>query len=949
MRFGPLIRWSTLVILLIAGVASSWQLSQAFRQDSFDAWTAQADNSGQFLSGTLLNWLEESYGPLLGLAALAENSSRLSESEFLGAYDSLEARASTFFLDGAAYLRRTDDDLWKVVYTTNPYSVLAEGTMLDRYPRINNTVLETETRFGDLIIGPPNKIGDQVFSAVGLMIETPEGEAIVLGIVDITALINGLYQIHVLPGMELTLEGKFLDGERELVWGAPATDALHEVTDRTVSAGADLSMTWAINLAFAGGPPQELARLTLLGGIGGTIGLALFIALLLWRNQNISDKVREATSELTQSMERFKALFEQSSDAHLIFSEDGILDCNDAAVRLVGCDSKDDLLSRHPAFFSPELQPDGQRSEDKAEEMDAIALRVGHHRFDWLARKKNGDTFPNEVSLTPVSIGGKSAMLVIWHDLTDRMRTEAELRSAMERADSANEAKSAFLANMSHELRTPMNAILGYSEMLMEEAEDLEQEEFIPDLKKINQAGTHLLALINDVLDLSKIESGKMELFPEEIDVKTLIEEVSATARPLVEKNGNQLIIKTEDLPETAFQDLTKIRQTLFNLLSNAAKFTEAGSVTLNVYRVTKQCDDWLNFTVTDTGIGIPEEKLEHIFKEFTQADDSTTRDYGGTGLGLAISQRFCNMLGGELTVSSKAGEGSSFSMLIPATAPGSKAKRSLQADEVAGPEVNEAPMTDGNSVLVIDDDPEASEIISRFLIKDGFNVVTASSGEQGLEIARKLQPAAITLDVMMPDMDGWSVLRALKSDQKLSAIPVIMLTMIDDRTRGYSLGAVDYLTKPVDREELNKALSAYRRGSGDATVLVVEDEADARELISRSLEKSGWQVTEAANGQEALHMLNNRTPDLVLLDLMMPVMDGFDFLTAMRAREEWQQIPVIVVTAKTITKEDRERLNGSVEEILRKNAYTREQLLDRVRETVAESSRRKPDLPEGL
>ena len=517
-------------------------------------------------------------------------------------------------------------------------------------------------------------------------------------------------------------------------------------------------------------------------------------------------------------------------------------------------------------------------------------------------------------------------------DITESKELQADLEKAREAADQANQAKSAFLANMSHELRTPMNAILGYSEMLIEEAEDLEQVDFIPDLKKINQAGTHLLALINDVLDLSKIEAGRMEAYAENIDVGTLIDEVAATAQPLMGKNRNRLMIARGEALGSAYQDLTKLRQCLFNLLSNAAKFTHQGSVTLRIERESRDGGDWLVFAVSDTGIGIAADKLEHVFEEFSQADNSTTRNYGGTGLGLAISRRFCKLLGGDLTLQSVSGEGSGFTIRLPATLPGSE-PRQAPADVTASKPAAELETlreaVPGRTVLVIDDEPEAREIIARFLHKDGFTVVTAGSGEEGLRLAHEIQPAAITLDVMMPDMDGWSVLRALKADPGLREIPVIMVTMVDDRTRGYSLGAIDYLTKPVDRELLVRMLSRYYPAEKQSTVMLVEDDESTREMMARTLDKAGWEVTEAGNGREALDQLAREKPRLILLDLMMPVMDGFDFLLEMRANADWQDLPVIVLTAKDLTDEDRRLLSGRVEQIVEKGACAHEQLVD--------------------
>jgi CheY-like chemotaxis protein len=376
--------------------------------------------------------------------------------------------------------------------------------------------------------------------------------------------------------------------------------------------------------------------------------------------------------------------------------------------------------------------------------------------------------------------------------------------------------------------------------------------------------------------------------------------------------------------------DLTKVRQTLFNLLSNACKFTDHGIVSLSAVREAADDGDWIAFHVRDTGIGMTSEQLGRLFREFSQADALTTRQYGGTGLGLALSQRLARMMGGDIAVASEPGRGSTFTIRLPA-----ELRESIPP--APAPVVREVAAPGTSTVLVIDDDGAVRDLMSRFLGKEGFRVMTAASGEEGLRLAGELRPDVITLDVLMPGMDGWSVLAALKADASLADIPVVMLTMLDDRNLGYALGAADYLTKPINRERLVAVLRRYRR---DLPVLVVDNDADFRDLARRMLEREGYTVVEADNGRAALDRLRDNIPGVVLLDLMMPEMDGFDFVAAVRADAAWRSVPIVVITAKDLSPEDHERLNGSVARVLQKGALSRETLLGKVRDLVAASTR---------
>ena len=403
-------------------------------------------------------------------------------------------------------------------------------------------------------------------------------------------------------------------------------------------------------------------------------------------------------------------------------------------------------------------------------------------------------------------------------EIGHRKKTQEELLTAKRAAEDASRAKSAFLANMSHELRTPLNAIIGYSEMIEEEIQDTGQIQNIQDVQKIESAGKHLLALINDVLDLSKIEAGKMALHIESFDVAVMIQELAATLQPAIAKNSNLLQVHLSDDLGTMHSDVTKVRQILSNLLSNASKFTDHGTITIRVDRTGRAEQPWVRFRVADTGIGISQEHQQNLFKEFAQADVSIARKYGGTGLGLAISHRFAQLMGGNISVESEPGRGSIFTVHLPAqvTAEATGAAKSKPMNDAQAPAPEAKP--EKETILVIDDDPAVHDLMHRFLTKLGFQVVAAANGEEGLKLAKRIQPLVITLDVVMPGIDGWGVLRRLKEDPHLAKIPVIMVTIVDSEVIGLNLGASSYLVKPVDRERLAEIIERYRGGNGSST-----------------------------------------------------------------------------------------------------------------------------------
>ena len=516
-------------------------------------------------------------------------------------------------------------------------------------------------------------------------------------------------------------------------------------------------------------------------------------------------------------------------------------------------------------------------------------------------------------------------MLVAFSRMSDEVNglidaRTSEMETARDEARDASDQKTKFFANMSHELRTPLNAILGYGEMLYEDCEDLGYDDLLPDLKKITSSGTHLLSLINNILDLSKIEAGKMELFVTNFEIENMIQTIKDVSEPLAAKNDNGFVINLDGAMGSMSQDETKLRQCLTNFLSNGFKFTKNGTVTLDVKSRIEGDVEFVDFAVIDTGAGMSPEGVVKVFEEYTQAERSTSANYGGTGLGLPISKKFAEIMGGDVVVTSEEGVGSVFTMSIPRVCP------EYNEDEVEGNVIN---LDDqDNLVVLVDDDVAMHDLIKRTISKLNLTLLGATNSEKGMELIREVKPKLILLDVLMPGRDGWSLLKECKTDQELKDIPVIMISQLNQSNLASSLGANDYLTKPLDRTHfINTLKRILGNETQDKKVLVIDDDKDVRELLSRLLKDAGYRPIDARDGKEGLERTKDE-PSLIILDLEMPRMDGFEFLdNYIKDVPEDKRAPVLVFSGKDLTDVQEDLLKERVVGLVKKDDVSMDNL----------------------
>ena len=526
-------------------------------------------------------------------------------------------------------------------------------------------------------------------------------------------------------------------------------------------------------------------------------------------------------------------------------------------------------------------------------------------------------------------------MLIAFSRMSDEVNAlidarTSEMETARDEARDASDQKTKFFANMSHELRTPLNAILGYGEMLYEDCEDLGYEDLLPDLKKITSAGSHLLSLINNILDLSKIEAGKMELFITNFEIEDMVDTIKDVSSPLAAKNENEFVINFDGAVGAMSQDETKLRQCLTNFLSNAFKFTKNGKVTLDVRSEIKNDVEFINFSVIDTGAGMSPEGVAKVFEEYTQAERSTSANYGGTGLGLPISKKFAELMGGDVTVTSKEGEGSVFSIIVPREC-------AEYEDEVEKGLINLD--SDQNIVVLVDDDTAMHGLIKRTISKLNLTLIGATNGEKGMDLIREVKPKLILLDVLMPGRDGWSILKECKTDEELKDIPVIMISQLDQSNMAESLGANEYMTKPIDRELfLNTVKRILGASTKDKKVLVIDDDKDVRDLMSRLLNDIGVRPIDARDGKEGLERTKDN-PSLIVLDLEMPRMDGFEFLeNYIKTTPEEKRAPVLVYSGKDLSDVQSELLKDKVVGLVKKDEASMENLSSTISGLIKES-----------
>ncbi len=670
--------------------------------------------------------------------------------------------------------------------------------------------------------------------------------------------------------------------------------------------------------------------------------LGLFFVVLALASGGLLGKLYrqlfDVKEELRRGEAKFRGLLEASSDAIVGVNAEGLITLVNARTEKLFGYQRDELFGRPVEILVPEKF----HRVHKAHRTSYISLpraRSMGTGLELRARRKDGSEFPIEVSLTPLETEEGFLVMGIILDITQQKRYRQEIEQKNQElelrnreVERATQLKSQFLASMSHELRTPLNAIIGFSDLLAEQTAGPLTPKQARYVKHVQTGGHHLLQLINDILDLSKIEAGQMEWHPENFAVEEALSEVLSIIKPLV--TGKKIEV-SHSLPCElgVYSDRVRFKQILYNLLSNAIKFTpEGGQVGIEC----SEADGQACLSVWDTGVGIPPEDKEKIFEEFYQAGATTKGVKEGTGLGLAITRRLVEQQGGRIWVESEPGQGSRFSFTLPSGTP-----RVQGIPQEPQPRLHRSPRTKP-LILIVDDEPEARELLVNYLEPEGYEIVTAASRAEALVLAQELQPDAITLNMLMPGKTGWETLHELKNSPATAALPVIIVSVVDRKKMGFALGAAEYLVKPVRREQLLGSIAKQLgpRKNGPTTILVVDDEPRDLQMMTEVLESAGYAPLTASGGQQAMEILSKSQPDAILLDLLMPEMDGFEVIRRIKELPHLQQLPIFVLTAKDLTEVDTDWLARETRAFFQKSTPWKEQFLVQVRQAIAKEEK---------
>jgi len=645
---------------------------------------------------------------------------------------------------------------------------------------------------------------------------------------------------------------------------------------------------------------------------------------VVWAIVAFSDTTerKRAETELRSSEERARLIVDAAYDAFVAIDSDSVITAwNRQAETVFGWSREEAIGQRLVETIIPPQYRDAHR-RGLAHFLATGEGPVLGRAIEITALRRSGEEFPVELAIWPLRLGDRHSFNAFLRDITERRRAEEELRRAKAAAEAANYAKSDFLAKMSHELRTPLNSIIGFSEMLLDQTFGQLNDKQQRYVTNVLTSGQNLLNLINDILDLSKVEAGHMELVLSEVDVGTAFSEVQTIVATLVHKKHLSLELEVEEGLPPLRADLGKFKQVLYNLLSNAIKFTpEGGSIRAAAHRASeidaREGGQWIEMSVADTGIGLRPEDQERIFGEFEQVDSGYTRNQEGTGLGLSLSRKLVELHGGWIWVESELGKGSVFRFVLPfAQSAGTRDDQPPEA-QIQGSE-------GGPLILVVEDDKPARELLAQQLANAGYRIAHATTGEQAVALAKELQPAGITLDILLPDGDGLNVLAQLKSLPGTRDIPVIVVSITEHQELGLSLGAMDWVVKPLNRSDFLAAVRrafAWHGNNATATVLVVDDEPPTVELLTDMLSSQGYRVLSASDGRQGIEVARAERPDLIVLDLLMPETTGFEVVRELRMHPESREIPILIFTVKDLSPEERERLRGSVQAIVTKGA----------------------------